>query len=128
MNFQSVEGLTALHLAAAGGHTWCCKALLVARAYVDARGGSGGSTPLHLAAAGGHTSTIRLLIAERAGLEVPDVQGRKAISLCKTEETKTAMRSALVKTSCHGPSCTAEGPGLQPEVRINGTTAVMALG
>ena len=117
MNHQSVEGLTPLHLAAANGRTWCCKALLVARAYADARGGSGGSTPLHLAAAGGFTTTVRLLIAERAGLEVPDGQGRKAISICKTEETRVAMRSALVKTSCHGPSCTAEGPGLQPEVR-----------
>jgi ankyrin repeat protein len=128
VNYQTVEGLTALHLAAAGGHTWCCKALLVARAYVDARGGSGGNTPLHLAAAGGHTFTVRLLISERAGLEIPDVQGRKAISLCKTEETKTAMRSALVKTSCHGPSCTAEGPGLQPEVRTAGSISVCSHG
>ena len=90
---------------------------MVARAYVDAKGGPGGSTPLHLAAAGGHTATLRLLIAERAGVDIPDGQGRKAMSVCKTEEAREAMRSALVKTACHGPSCTAEGPGLQPEVR-----------
>ena len=113
----SKEGFTPLHLAAAAGRTWCCKSLIVARAYVDARGGPTSATPLHLAATGGHTSTVRLLIAERAGIDIPDNTGRKPSTACRDEATRMAMQSTLVKTACHASSCTAEGPGLQPEVR-----------
>jgi ankyrin repeat protein len=67
---------TALQLAAAGGHTGCCKALIEAGAIVDAQGGPQRSAALHLAAAGGHTPTVRLLLEEGADTSLRDRQVR----------------------------------------------------
>jgi hypothetical protein len=118
----SDEGFTPLHYAAVNGHSWCCKALIVAGAYVDARGGRGASTALHLAAEKGHKHTVQVLIAERADVNIPDAQQRKPFSVCKGGiggDTFHAFQSPFVKTMCHGPSCTAEGPGVHGQPRAD---------
>lgn len=51
-NAKGAHGNTALHLAAAGGHTGCIKALLDSRATADVHAADG-CTPLHRAAAHG---------------------------------------------------------------------------
>ena len=71
---ETADYSTALQLAAAGGHTGCCKALLEAGAIVDAQGGPQRSAALHLAAAGGHTPTVRLLLGEGADTDLRDRQ------------------------------------------------------
>ena len=114
----SSEGFTPLHYAAANGHSWCCKALIVAGAYVDAKGGRGLSTALHLAAEKGHVHTVQVLIAERADINIPDGQNRKPFSVCKGgvgSETYQAFQSPFVKTMCHGPSCTGNQSTLSPD-------------
>lgn len=51
-NAKGAHGNTALHMAAAGGHTGCIKALLDTKASVDVHAADG-CTPLHRAAAAG---------------------------------------------------------------------------
>ncbi|EKX51205.1 hypothetical protein GUITHDRAFT_61778, partial [Guillardia theta CCMP2712] len=84
----SNEIMTPLHLAATNGHSWCCKALIVSRAYIDERGGQQKMTALHMATERGHVHTARLLIAERADLNIPDAQRRLPIEMCRNDEMR----------------------------------------
>ena len=64
MNAARGDGLTALHLAAEGGHRAVADALVAAGAAVDAGTRIGRYTPLHMAAEGGHGAVaLRLLEA-----------------------------------------------------------------
>src|SRR6185436_8582187 len=59
-------GLTALHLAAEGGNVEIVKALLAAKANVEAKSKIGGYTPLHLAANAANIDAVRALLAAKA--------------------------------------------------------------
>lgn len=99
--------------------TRCCKALLVAKAYIDARGGQFMGTALHMAAEGGHTHTVQLLIAEMADLNIQDKQSRLPYLLARRPETKEAFQNPFAKLMVHASSCTAEGPGINPKPRAD---------
>eukprot|EP00850_Spirogloea_muscicola_P001072 SM000004S14942 [mRNA] locus=s4:342851:351314:- [translate_table: standard] len=70
-SFCSTGGLTALHFAAANGHSATVVALLKAGADKEARTDMG-QTALHLAAALGQTSTVALLLKSGANKEARD--------------------------------------------------------
>ena len=61
-NVAQGDGLTALHVAAQGGNLDIAKALIDAKANVEAKSRLGGYTPLHLAAQGGHVTVVRALL------------------------------------------------------------------
>jgi ankyrin repeat protein len=56
------DGLTALHLAAESGHLEVVRALVDAKANVEAKSRIGGYTPLHLAATGAYAEVVRALL------------------------------------------------------------------
>ncbi len=62
VNAARGDGLTALHLAAEGGHPEVAAALLDAGAPVEAGTRIGSHTPLHVAARGGHTAVVLSLL------------------------------------------------------------------
>jgi cytohesin len=70
---RSQRGWTALHVAAANGHSMTCKALLNAGAEINDTDPEGG-TPLHLAACAGSNDTITTLLD--AGAEIDRTTGR----------------------------------------------------
>lgn len=67
VNAARGDGLTALHLAAEGGHEAVADALVAAGAAVDAGTRIGRYTPLHVAARGGHDAIVARLLEAGAG-------------------------------------------------------------
>jgi ankyrin repeat protein len=61
-NAAQGDGLSALHLAAQGGHLEIAKLLIDARANVEAETRIGAYTPLHLASGGARTPVVRALL------------------------------------------------------------------
>lgn len=71
--------LTALMLAAAGGHAECCELLLGARADANATAeDAGGRSALHLAAYSAHVDVVQLLVL-RAGGSAPGFVYREGV-------------------------------------------------
>jgi len=73
-------GRSALHRAAAGGHTDVAKLLLEHGGYKDIRAHDG-RTPLHEAARAGHAPTVELLLAQRAGPQAQAADGTMPLHL-----------------------------------------------
>merc|ERR1712194_679947 len=71
--------LTALMLAATGGHVRCCELLLDAKADPDAASeDSGGRTALHLAAYEPHVEVVRMLLQAGADRSICCASGETA--------------------------------------------------
>ena len=66
VNSPDNDGMTALHLACAGGHSSIVQLLIKDFGADTKAAASDGALPLHLACAGGHDSTTRLLIEKFA--------------------------------------------------------------
>lgn len=85
---------TALHMAAAKGHTKIAKRLIQAGARIYSQHAPKKQTPLHYAAAKGHTEIIALFLAEEANLLWLDGEDNSALSLIE----KYGHKAALIKT------------------------------
>ncbi len=79
-----VSQRTALHLAAAAGHTATVQTLLTAGADTDT-GDYADQTALHLAAAAGHTATVQALIAAGADVHRSDANEQTAQQLAQAK-------------------------------------------
>lgn len=75
---RSVDGDTALHIAAFEGHVDVIGKLLQNGAHVDASNGIG-QTPLMLAAANGQTKAVRLLLNRKADVRAKNAYGATAL-------------------------------------------------
>lgn len=76
-------GWTALHYAAAGGHTEIVQTLLEKHAYIDAASPNR-TTPIMMAAWGGHIYTVKLLLDEGADATLKNDAGMTAIDFAKS--------------------------------------------
>lgn len=74
LDTRRMNGETALHVAAAHGHTECVLVLLDAGADADARSWLG-MTPLHYAASAGHLDTVRALLVGGANTRAEAATG-----------------------------------------------------
>lgn len=73
-------GWTALHYAAASGHTDIVQLLLDKSAYIDTESPNQ-TTPIMMAARGGHIYTVKLLLDEGADATLRNAQGFSAIDM-----------------------------------------------
>jgi len=78
---DSLEGLTLLHAAAAGGHTDVAEYLIAEGFEATATTEDNKTTPLHLAAASGHEEVATLLIDKGANVNAEDRRGRTPLYL-----------------------------------------------
>ena len=76
INYQKVDGGTALHAAAFGGHATVTKQLIAARCNVDLQM-ENGRTPLHAAA--GNLAVSKQLIAARCNVDLLEEGGCTAL-------------------------------------------------
>ncbi|XP_018323307.1 ankyrin repeat and death domain-containing protein 1A-like isoform X4 [Agrilus planipennis] len=80
-----VEGQTALHHAAVGGHLEVVKKLLDVGATVDKRN-KDQRTPLHVACEKGHVEVAKLVLAHEANLEARDAEGNTPLHLAAQQQ------------------------------------------
>ena len=103
VNAARGDGLTALHLAAEGGHRAVADALVAAGAAVDAGTRIGRYTPLHMAAEGGHGAVaLRLLEAGADPNAVTTNSGVTALHLAAGAIDGRSGRSAVAALLDHG--------------------------
>ena len=103
VNAARGDGLTALHVAAEGGHRAVADALVAAGAAVDAGTRIGRYTPLHMAAEGGHGAVaLRLLEAGADPNAVTTNSGVTALHLAAGAIDGRSGRSAVAALLDHG--------------------------
>ena len=83
------DKVTALHIAAAGGHVSLARLLLGKGAYISARD-SNGTTPLHHAAGNSRAKMVQILIESGADVTIADEQGRVARDVATAENSLSA--------------------------------------
>jgi ankyrin repeat protein len=78
LDLQNGDGMTALYLAANGGHTRVVKSLLKAGAKIDEKS-KGNLTPLYGAASAGHARIVEILLEKDAAVDIRDDEGDTAL-------------------------------------------------
>ena len=100
VNAARGDGLTALHLAAEGGHPAVAEALVAAGAAVDAGTRIGGYTPLQMAARGGHGAVVLRLL--EAGADPNAWTTNSGVTALHLAAGATGGRSAVAALLDHG--------------------------
>lgn len=90
-------GLTAVHLAASGGHLSVLKILANNKAHVNKTGGPNGATALHLAAAKGHQAVVEWLLDNGADPQAETTECVTALELACRGGYEVIVRALLRK-------------------------------
>ena len=90
-----LSGGTALHEAAAGGHSEVVKLLLQHNAEIDSKLTESATTPLHLASERGHTRVLELLIDAGASLTAADTYSFQPLHLAARAGQKDCVEALL---------------------------------
>ncbi|KAK3988897.1 putative ankyrin repeat domain-containing protein [Cladorrhinum sp. PSN332] len=78
LDLQDGDGMTALYLAANGGHTRVVKSLLKAGAKIDEKS-KGNLSPLYGAASAGHARIVEILLSRNAKTDIRNDEGDTAL-------------------------------------------------
>ena len=134
VNAARGDGLTALHLAAEGGHRAVAESLVAAGAAIDAGTRIGGYTPLQMAARGGHGAVaLRLL---EAGADPNARTTNTGVTALHLAAGATGGRSAVTALLDHGadPDARERSAGQTPLIfaaaanRAAAVTTLLAAG
>ncbi len=130
VNAAEGDGMTALHLAAEGGHDEVLEILISASAQVDARTRIGSYTPLHLASRSGHSSAVTKLLD--AGADFGAVTTNSGVTPLHLASAAIGGEEAVVALLSHGadPNARESAAGQTPLIfaaSSNRATAVRAL-
>ena len=134
VNAARGDGLTALHLAAEGGHRAVAQALVAAGAAVDAGTRIGGYTSLHVAARAGHGAVVLSLL--EAGADPNARTTNTGVTALHLAAAATGGRSAVAALLDHGadPDARERSAGQTPLFfaaaanRADAVTALLAAG
>jgi len=134
VNAARGDGLTALHLAAEGGHRAVAEALVAAGAAVDAGTRIGGYTSLHVAARAGHGAVVLGLL--EAGADPNARTTNTGVTALHLAAAATDGRSAVAALLDHGadPDARERSAGQTPLFfaaaanRADAVTALLAAG
>ena len=134
VNAARGDGLTALHLAAEGGHRAVAEALVAAGAAVDAGTRIGGYTSLHVAARAGHGAVVLSLL--EAGAAPNARTTNTGVTALHLAAAATGGRSAVAALLDHGadPDARERSAGQTPLFfaaaanRADAVTALLAAG
>ena len=134
VNAARGDGLTALHLAAEGGHRAVAEALVAAGAAVDAGTRIGGYTSLHVAARAGHGAVVLSLL--EAGADPNARTTNTGVTALHLAAAATGGRSAVAALLDHGadPDARERSAGQTPLFfaaaanRADAVTALLAAG
>ena len=134
VNAARGDGLTALHLAAEGGHQAMAEALVAAGAAVDAGTRIGGYTPLHVAARAGHGAVVLRLL--EAGADPNARTTNSGVTALHLAAGATGGRSAVAALLDHGadPNAQEGSAGQTPLIfaaaanRADAVTALLTAG
>ncbi len=134
VNAARGDGLTALHLAAEGGHQAMAEALVAAGAAVDAGTRIGGYTPLHIAARAGHGAVVLRLL--EAGADPNARTTNSGVTALHLAAGATGGRSAVAALLDHGadPNAQEGSAGQTPLIfaaaanRADAVTALLTAG
>jgi hypothetical protein len=105
MNEPDGDGWTAIFYAAAKGQTEAVKALIDAKANVNAKGKRDGETPLMVAALSGYVDVVKALLVAGADKNAKDSKGRTAAQMAEAKQESTIL-AVLGPTKSVGQAAT----------------------